>query len=93
MMLFVVFNHLTFTSFINIVSDIFQHVQPVICLTLLCCYFSAGLLFIPNPFTVLGQRYWVCRCLKDFTCPPQKLNLDAHGDLEDGQRWWDMCMK
>jgi alkylated DNA repair protein alkB family protein 1 len=54
---------------------------------------STGLFFIPNPFTALGQRYWVCRCLKDFTCKPQKLNLDAHGDLEDGQKWWDTCME
>ncbi|KDR13104.1 Alkylated DNA repair protein alkB-like protein 1, partial [Zootermopsis nevadensis] len=52
-----------------------------------------GLLFIPNPFTAFGQRYWVCRCLKDFTCKPQKLNLDKHGDLEDEQKWWDTCLK
>ncbi|XP_069674101.1 nucleic acid dioxygenase ALKBH1 isoform X2 [Periplaneta americana] len=52
-----------------------------------------GLLFIPNPFTALGQRYWVCRCMRDFTCKPQKLNIDPHGYLKEGEKWWEICTK
>nr|CAD7260068.1 unnamed protein product [Timema shepardi] len=40
-----------------------------------------------------GQRYWVCRCLRDYTHKPQRLNLDAHGDLKNGEEWWELCNK
>nr|CAD7449500.1 unnamed protein product [Timema bartmani] len=40
-----------------------------------------------------GQRYWVCRCLRDYTHKPQRLNLDAHGDLKNGEKWWELCNK
>nr|CAD7201988.1 unnamed protein product [Timema douglasi] len=55
--------------------------------------FAQGLLLIPNPFTGPGQRYWVCRCLRDYTHKPQRLNLDAHGDLKNGEEWWELCNK
>nr|CAD7410637.1 unnamed protein product [Timema cristinae] len=54
---------------------------------------NPGLLLIPNPFTDRGQRYWVCRCLRDYTHKPQRLNLDAHGDLKNGEEWWELCNK
>ncbi|XP_067011569.2 nucleic acid dioxygenase ALKBH1 [Anabrus simplex] len=53
-----------------------------------------GLLFIQNPFTAEGQRYWVCRCLRDFPSKPlSRLNLDAHGDLAKDEDWWEVCQR
>lgn len=34
-----------------------------------------GLIFIENPFTSIGQRYWTVRCLKDYPRCPNKTNL------------------
>lgn len=36
-----------------------------------------------NPFTSLGQRYWICRCLTDYTKKPQKSNLDSIIENDD----------
>lgn len=36
---------------------------------------NPGLIFIRNPFTNQGQRYWICRCLRDYTKSPQVTNL------------------
>ncbi|XP_031842001.2 alpha-ketoglutarate-dependent dioxygenase AlkB [Nomia melanderi] len=51
-----------------------------------------GLIFIKNPFTSDGQRYWIIKCLKDYSRKPHKLNLDAHDVLGDGDAWWDLCV-
>ncbi|XP_076238747.1 alpha-ketoglutarate-dependent dioxygenase AlkB [Calliopsis andreniformis] len=50
-----------------------------------------GLIFIKNPFTANGQRYWIIKCLKDYSKKPNKLNLDAHNLLNDEEAWWDTC--
>lgn len=50
-----------------------------------------GLIFIKNPFTTDGQRYWIIKCLKEYTRKPYKLNLDAHNILNDNEDWWDTC--
>ncbi|XP_067205759.1 nucleic acid dioxygenase ALKBH1 isoform X2 [Linepithema humile] len=42
-----------------------------------------GLIFIQNPFTPNGQRYWITRCLKDYSKEPYKLNIDAHNILNN----------
>lgn len=47
-----------------------------------------GLLFIRNPFTTLGQRYWTVRCLKDYSKRPNKSNLDPFNVLPDNKDWW-----
>ncbi|KAB0799152.1 hypothetical protein PPYR_07032 [Photinus pyralis] len=39
---------------------------------------NSGFIFIKNPFTPVGQRYWIMRCLKDYPRSPNKTNLDAH---------------
>lgn len=52
-----------------------------------------GLLFIPNPFTRAGQQYWIRRCLRDFTRKPNRINLDAHGDLGEEEEWWETCSR
>ncbi|XP_011630998.1 nucleic acid dioxygenase ALKBH1 [Pogonomyrmex barbatus] len=49
-----------------------------------------GLIFIQNPFTSDGQRYWITKCLKDYSKEPYKLNIDAHNILEN-ENWWDIC--
>ncbi|XP_031638219.1 nucleic acid dioxygenase ALKBH1 [Contarinia nasturtii] len=36
-----------------------------------------GLIFIRNPFTVRGQRYWIARCLQDYPQAPHVVNLNA----------------
>ncbi|EZA61237.1 Alkylated DNA repair protein alkB-like protein [Ooceraea biroi] len=51
-----------------------------------------GLIFIQNPFTSAGQRYWITKCLKDYSKEPYKLNIDAHNIL-DNEAWWDVCFQ
>ncbi|XP_034941795.1 nucleic acid dioxygenase ALKBH1 isoform X2 [Chelonus insularis] len=50
-----------------------------------------GLIFIKNPFTPAGQRYWITKCLKDYSKKPSKSNIDAHNLLLDNETWWDVC--
>lgn len=50
-----------------------------------------GLIFIKNPFTPIGQRYWISRCLQDYTKKPQKLNIDGFNYLDNGCDWWSSC--
>lgn len=50
-----------------------------------------GLLFIKNPFTTLGQRYWTVRCLRDYSKKPNKSNIDLANLVPDNKEWWDMC--
>ncbi|KAG5324534.1 ALKB1 dioxygenase, partial [Acromyrmex heyeri] len=51
-----------------------------------------GLIFIQNPFTPNGQRYWITKCLKDYSKEPYKLNIDAHNILNN-ETWWDICFQ
>lgn len=49
-----------------------------------------GLIFIKNPFTQHGQRYWIARCLRDYPKAPHAVNLNAkyfNRDVIDD--WWD----
>ncbi|XP_039278856.1 nucleic acid dioxygenase ALKBH1 [Nilaparvata lugens] len=60
-----------------------------------------GLLFVENPWTEVGVRYWVCRSLQQLTRPPSKLNID-HDDhrgaclnIEHNDHraaWWDEAL-
>ncbi|XP_063993987.1 nucleic acid dioxygenase ALKBH1 [Diachasmimorpha longicaudata] len=52
-----------------------------------------GLIFIRNPFTSSGQRYWITRCFKDYSRKPNKLNIDVHDVLGEKETWWDVCTK
>lgn len=52
-----------------------------------------GLIFMKNPFTPDGQRYWMIKCLKDYTRKPSRLNIDAHDFLKDNESWWDICFE
>lgn len=47
-----------------------------------------GLIFIRNPFNTLGQRYWIQKCLKDYSRKPNKTNLDIDHNFSD---WWAEC--
>lgn len=47
-----------------------------------------GLIFIKNPFTALGQRYWTIKSLKYYT-KNNRTNLDIHKILEQNEKWWD----
>ncbi|EFN81599.1 nucleic acid dioxygenase ALKBH1 isoform X1 [Harpegnathos saltator] len=51
-----------------------------------------GLIFIRDPFTSNGQRYWIMKCLKDYSKEPYKLNIDAHNILNN-EIWWDVCFQ
>lgn len=57
----------------------------------ICCYeFPAnpGLLVVPNPFTVDGQRVWISKCLRCYPMPPNPTNTStafpevSHGSLQ-----------
>lgn len=50
-----------------------------------------GLIFIKNPFTACGQRYWIIQCIKHYSRKPNKINLDAHNVLDKDRTWWDTC--
>ncbi|CAH0399988.1 unnamed protein product [Chilo suppressalis] len=47
-----------------------------------------GLYLIRNPFTSLGQRYWIRKCLEDYPRKPNRTNIDNEINLED---WWQAC--
>lgn len=51
---------------------------------------TPGLIFIKNPFTSVGQRYWIRQCLAEYTKKPNKSNIDYEVKLED---WWSECYK
>lgn len=53
----------------------------------------SGLIFIQNPFTPAGQKYWMKRCIVDYTKKPNRLNIDAHNFLESGEEWWTSVNK
>lgn len=48
-----------------------------------------GLVFIKNPFTKRGQRYWITRCLRDYPKAPHAVNLNrkyfSQAVIDD---WW-----
>ncbi|XP_014246990.1 nucleic acid dioxygenase ALKBH1 [Cimex lectularius] len=50
-----------------------------------------GLIILRNPFTPKGQRYWIRKCLEEYTRPPNKNNLLTHGLLSENDDWWHMC--
>lgn len=48
-----------------------------------------GLLYIRNPFTLRGQRYWIARCLRDFPKAPHAVNLNPKLFSKDAiDDWW-----
>lgn len=49
-----------------------------------------GLLFIKNPFTDSGQRYWIRKCLEEYPRKPNKLNIDIESNIQD---WWFECFR
>jgi len=51
------------------------------------------LVFIKNPFTPTGQKYWTKRCIVDYTKKPNRLNIDAHNILDAGEDWWTTVNK
>ncbi|CAH1112068.1 unnamed protein product [Psylliodes chrysocephalus] len=48
-----------------------------------------GFIFIRNPFTHAGQRYWIKKCLKDYSRKPNKLNIDNFNVIPSDKNWWD----
>uniref|UniRef100_A0A336MD67 CSON013936 protein n=1 Tax=Culicoides sonorensis TaxID=179676 RepID=A0A336MD67_CULSO len=49
-----------------------------------------GLILIQNPFTSLGQRYFMARCLKDYARHPNPTNLQSKRiNLSDNKSWWE----
>ncbi|XP_026482626.1 nucleic acid dioxygenase ALKBH1-like [Ctenocephalides felis] len=49
-----------------------------------------GLLFIQNPFTTHGQRYWTIRSLKEYSQKPNKSNIDNLNLLNENEQWWSV---
>ncbi|CAH2041450.1 unnamed protein product, partial [Iphiclides podalirius] len=47
-----------------------------------------GLFLIKNPFTSLGQRYWIRKCLEEYSQKPNKTNIDVENIIKD---WWKEC--
>lgn len=44
---------------------------------------------ILNPFTSLGQRLWIRKCLEEYPKKPNKTNIDIERNIED---WWsELC--
>lgn len=48
-------------------------------------------MYIKNPFTVIGQRYWAIRCLKDYSKKPNKRNIDPFNLIPENKEWWDLA--
>lgn len=57
--------------------------------TMLCVFL--GFLYIVNPFLPFFDRIWAKRCLKDYSCKPNRCNLDVHETLETSL--WHRCIK
>ncbi|XP_047507746.1 nucleic acid dioxygenase ALKBH1 [Pieris napi] len=49
-----------------------------------------GFIIIKNPFTSLGQRYWIRKCLEEYAKKPNKRNIDIDTDVDN---WWEECFK
>lgn len=48
-----------------------------------------GLVFIKNPFTEHGQRYWIARCLRDYPKAPHCVNLNSKYFTKEAiNDWW-----
>lgn len=56
-------------------------------------YNVVGLVFIKNPFTSKGQRYWAIKSLKYYTRKPNKTNLDIHQLIPENEDWWETCQR
>lgn len=53
-----------------------------------------GLIFIKNPFTRRGQRYWISRCLQDYPKAPHAVNLnEKYFDKDAIENWWQALQK
>lgn len=48
-----------------------------------------GFIYIKNPFTSIGQRYWIRQAIEEYTKKPNKLNIDIHSLVPLEQNWWD----
>lgn len=54
--------------------------------------FFVGLIYIRNPFTAIGQRYWTVRCLRDYSKKSNKRNIDSFNyNIPDNKEWWDLA--
>lgn len=56
---------------------------------------NPGLIFIQNPFTNHGQRYWIAKCLRDYPKAPQVNNLKNIKTLSSEDviaNWWQ-CLQ
>lgn len=51
---------------------------------------ESGLVFIRNPFTSNGQRYWIAKCLRDYPKTPHITNLHTRNDISKFiiDDWW-----
>ncbi|XP_076257224.1 alpha-ketoglutarate-dependent dioxygenase AlkB [Rhynchophorus ferrugineus] len=52
-----------------------------------------GLIVIKNPFTSIGQRYWVVKCLRDYSKKPNRRNIDSITSISNVDNWWEKCNK
>ncbi|KAK7601103.1 hypothetical protein V9T40_008544 [Parthenolecanium corni] len=53
-----------------------------------------GLIFIVNPFTNNGQRYWIARSVADYSTKPNLTNISQLPDLCNllgDKSWWDLA--
>nr|XP_023030002.1 nucleic acid dioxygenase ALKBH1 [Leptinotarsa decemlineata] len=50
-----------------------------------------GLIFVKNPFTSVGQRYWTVKCLKDYTKKPNKMNIDGSDKIIANSDFWEIA--
>lgn len=51
---------------------------------------NPGLIFVRNPFTATGQRYWIARCLRDYPKAPHANNLKNIKSISPAavDNWW-----
>lgn len=51
---------------------------------------NPGLLFIKNPFTTQGQRYWIAKCCRDYPRAPHAVNLSTNKSISEEtiKDWW-----
>ena len=58
---------------------------------------KSGLILIRNPFTCVGQKYWIVRCLRDYPNAPNRNNLTENiykeYNFDTKKSWWDILNK
>lgn len=41
----------------------------------------------------MGQKYWMEKCISEYTKKPNRLNIDVHNIIDADEDWWTIVNK